>query len=172
MDAASLLRSLEGFPAALRGAVAGVSPDEARRKPDERTWSILEIVCHLVDEELRDFPVRLESTLKDPAAPWPPIDPEGWARDERYNERDLAAELDRFAAARTESVARARAHKTSSLANAHEHPKLGRITAADMLAAWAAHDWLHLRQIAKRRFELVRVHAGDASTAYAGDWSA
>ena len=57
------------FPALL----AGVTPDEARLKPDPVTWSILEVVCHLYDEEREDFRQRLDIMLHRPAEPWPPI---------------------------------------------------------------------------------------------------
>lgn len=57
--------------------LAGVSPDQARWKPDPLQWSILEVVNHLADEEVEDFRQRLELTLRDPKAEWPPIDPQG-----------------------------------------------------------------------------------------------
>ena len=47
---------------------------------------------------------------------------------------------------------------------------LGGLSAGDLLASWAAHDWLHLRQIAKRRHELTARDAGKFSIAYAGRW--
>ncbi|NUP91044.1 MAG: DinB family protein, partial [Candidatus Sumerlaeia bacterium] len=51
----------------------------------------------------------------------------------------------------------------------HRHPKAGPLRAGDLLAAWAAHDALHLRQIAKRLLDLARRDAGGFKTDYAGD---
>ena len=45
--------------------VAGVPDEQARWKPDAESWSILEVVNHLLDEEREDFrvlanPIRLD----------------------------------------------------------------------------------------------------------------
>ena len=50
---------------------------------------------------------------------------------------------------------------------AHAHPNFGPISAAMLLGAWTAHDAPHLRQIAKRLFQLASRDAGAASTLYA-----
>ncbi len=42
--------------------------------------------------------------------------------------------------------------------------------AGTLFASWLAHDALHLRQIAKRMYELAVRDAGSFDTKYAGDW--
>src|SRR2546428_14186411 len=74
--------------------LAGVTPAEARFKPDPVTWSILEVVCHLYDEEREDFRPRLDIALHRPASSWPTIDPAGWVTTRKYNDRDLVEGLD------------------------------------------------------------------------------
>lgn len=170
MNAEALIRRMESFPDALQAAVAEVTSDEARRKPVSGAWSILEIVCHLVDEERDDFRTRLELTLRDPGAEWPAIDPEGWAVERRYLERDLTAMLTYFQSERKATVAWLRSLDKVDWTIAHIHPKFGPIAAGDLIAAWAAHDALHLRQIAKRLYELAGGDAPEFSTRYAGDW--
>ncbi|HRA68003.1 MAG TPA: DUF664 domain-containing protein, partial [Caldilinea sp.] len=44
----------------IRALLAGVAPEEARLKPSAESWSILEVVCHLYDEEREDFREHLE----------------------------------------------------------------------------------------------------------------
>ena len=39
----------------------GVTPVQARRKPAPDAWSMLEVICHLYDEEREDFRQRLAS---------------------------------------------------------------------------------------------------------------
>ena len=51
-----------------------------------------------------------------------------------------------------------------------KHDPRGSMAAGDMLAAWLAHDMLHLRQVAKRLYELAVVRAGGYDAAYAGPW--
>ena len=53
---------------------------------------------------------------------------------------------------------------------AHMHATLGELRAGDLLASWAAHDQLHMRQIIKRRFQLLQREAGDFNSRYAGPW--
>ena len=67
-----------------------VSDEQARWKPDEGRWSILEVINHLYDEEREDFRKRLELVLKNPEEQWPPIDPEGWVVQRKYNQRNLS----------------------------------------------------------------------------------
>src|SRR5690349_17216877 len=100
MNAGAIIDRLEHFAPTLAAAVAGVQTEDARWKPAAGGWSILEIVCHLGDEEVDDFRARLFSTLRDPAAKWPLTDPEGWVKERRYNEQELGAATARFLAER------------------------------------------------------------------------
>jgi DinB superfamily len=173
MNVTPIIARLEGFPAALRAAAACVPDADARFKPPSGVWSILEIVCHLGDEEVEDFRARLAFVLDRTPGEWPPIDPEGWARERRYNEKDRAAAVSRFIDERRASVAWLRSVPAATdWSLAYQHPKFGPIRAGDLLASWAAHDALHLRQIAKRLWELAARDAPDYRTAYAGEWRA
>ena len=171
MDASKLLDSLDRFGRLLPELVRDIPLDDARWKPADGAWTILEIVCHLADEEEFDFRERLKRTLSDPAAPWPSIDPESWAVERRYNAGQLDAAADRFQSLRRQSVDWLRSLETPSWNQTHLHPKFGPFRAGDLLAAWAAHDTLHLRQIAKRLYQLAARDAGEYSTRYAGEWS-
>lgn len=168
MDAARLIHSLEVFPEALRTATAGLAEDDVRWRPPDGAWSVLEIVSHLADEEQLDFKVRLRLTLEDPTKSWPPIDPESWPAARKYNEGELVEAFERFRSERGRSVEWLRSLNNPDWSRAHEHPRAGAVPAGDLLAAWTAHDWFHLRQIAKRRVQLVDAAAGTYSIDYAG----
>ena len=165
MDAPRLIDSLDRFATVLPAAVAGISPEDARWKPPDGAWSILEIVCHLHDEEIRDFRTRVRLTLEDPPRDWPPIDPEAWARDEKYNERDLAEMTAKWVAERRASIAWLRSLKSPDWSRSRSHPSAGTLHAGDLLTSWAAHDALHLRQIAKRMFQLAEPTAASLARA-------
>jgi hypothetical protein len=79
VNARALIDRLERFADILPAVVDGLSEADARWRPDGTGWSILEIVTHMADEEVEDFRRRVDLTLRDPEAAWPPIDPEGWA---------------------------------------------------------------------------------------------
>lgn len=170
MDASSIISRFGLLMPAVDALVAGISEDDARWRPPSGAWSIVEIVAHLADEEVADFSVRLRATLEDPSQPWPPIDPEGWARNRDYRSRSLAAEVERLRAARAGNQGWLATVQGADWSVAHTHPRLGVMRAGDMLAAWAAHDLLHIRQLTKRRFELVSRDSEPFSTAYAGAW--
>jgi hypothetical protein len=170
MNASALIDALERFANVLPVVVQGIDDDDVRWRPDDASWSILEIVTHLADEEIEDFRRRLELTLRDATADWPPIDPQGWAKDRQYNEGHLEKSVQRFVNERRDSIAWLRGLDTPDWSATYTHPQLGSMTAGDLLASWAAHDVLHLRQLARRLHQLATRNAGDCSPAYAGEW--
>lgn len=158
------------FPRSLSVLLQGLPDAEAQRKPPSGAWSIVEIVNHLADEESEDFRTRVRLTLEDPSKPWPGIDPEGVVVERRHNEKPLAASLERFAMERAASVEWLRRLDAPDWSMTYTHPQLGELRAGDLMLSWCAHDVLHLRQIAKRVYELA-LHDGEGfSAAYAGDW--
>lgn len=172
MNLPKLIDSLERFGRLLPEVVRGVPDEDCRWKPADGAWSILEVVCHLADEDEFDFRPRVRLTLADPAAAWPPIDPEGWAVQRAYNEQSPTAVAARFSAFRAQSVGWLRSLDQPDWNQSHQHPKFGPFRAGDILAAWVAHDSLHLRQISKRLYQLAARDAGEYSTRYAGEWGA
>ena len=172
MNTQRLIASLEHFPSILRSLVEDLTDEELRRKPTTGAWSVLEVLVHLADEEVEDFRTRVRMTLEDPTQDWPGIDPEAAARERRYNEQDPAESLTRFETERATSIDWLRSLRDPDWQRHRNHPVAGRLHAGDVLASWVAHDMLHLRQIAKRRFELIGVHSDPYNTAYAGDWRA
>jgi len=172
VDAGALITSLDRFGRVLPALVADLPTDDAGWRPDDDAWSIADVVQHLADEEVLDFRPRLQSTLANPAADWTPIDPEGTARTARARGVDMRAALERFVQERGDSVAWLRSVGDVDWSTAHVHPKFGAMRAGDLLGAWADHDALHLRQIAKRMHQLAVTRAAPFTTVYAGDWSA
>ena len=171
MDARRLIDALDRFQRVLPTIVHQLSIDDAKWKPFPHDWSILEILCHLCDEEVDDFRTRLRLTLETPEKDWPGIDPPRWAIERKYNEKNLDDAVARFVRERAASVnwLRGLGDKVE-WSQAHVHPKFGTIRAGDLLASWAAHDALHLRQIAKRMHQLAQRHGEGFNVAYAGEW--
>jgi len=169
-NADRLIARLARFADALPAVVSCIDSEDASWRPDDSSWSVIEIVCHLVDEELEDFRTRTLMTLQQPDADWPPIDPEGWANSREYQSQNLSEQLERFVQRRRESIDLLRAIDSPDWSRTHTHPKLGDFSAGQMLACWCAHDALHLRQLSKRMVQLVQRDARACSTEYAGDW--
>jgi len=170
VDLSAMIASMDSFPAMLASAVAGLTDEDVRWKPPSGAWSILEIVCHLADEEAEDFRLRVLSTLDDPAKAWPSIEPEESVTQRRSNEKVLAEEIGRFTRERAESMRRLRELTDPDWQKTYHHPTVGDLRAGDVMTSWAVHDMLHLRQIAKRRYELMKIAGSEFSTEYAGNW--
>ena len=172
MNPTTIISRLSHTPAAIAALCAALTPDQSRARGPEGQWSILEILCHLCDEEVLDFRTRVELTLRDPTAAWPAIHPTAWITEHDYASKDLAERLATFARERERSVAWLRSLPAPDWSHAHQHPKFGPIAAGTLLVSWAAHDALHVRQIAKRLYELAaREGAPHGFTVnYAGEW--
>jgi hypothetical protein len=145
-------------------------PDEqARWKPAPDSWSILEVINHLYDEEREDFRVRLDIILHKPTEPWPPIDPAEWVTSRKYNERDLAQSVKNFLAEREHTLAWLRSLPGPNLEAIYTSP-FGSMSAGDMFAAMVAHDLLHLRQLVELHWAYTTQALRPYQNEYAGDW--
>jgi len=153
----------------IRVLVQGVSSDQARWKPDDISWSILEVIGHLYDEERLDFRVRLDFMLHRPGEPWPAINPQGWVQEHRYNEEELQELLGGFLAAREDSVRWLRGLLSPNWEAVYEAP-FGQIRAGDLLAAWVAHDLLHMRQLVELHWGYLVKEVEPYQVVYAGEW--
>lgn len=154
----------------IRQLCAGVSERQARWRPAAERWSLLEVINHLADLERDDFRTRLDYLLHRPREPWPPIDPGAWVQERSYNQRDLAESLERFSAARRESLVWLRALGSPDLTRSEPAPWGGQFHAGDMLAAWVAHDLLHMRQLIELHYAWTQAQLQPYSVGYAGDW--
>ena len=170
MELFAIIPQMRANAQRIRALVEGVSAVQAHWKPDPETWSVLEVVNHLYDEEREDFRVRLELILHAPGADWPPIDPPGWVTARGYNQRDLAESLRGYLAEREESLARLAKLGGADWTKSEPTPWGGSITAGDMLAAFAAHDLLHMRQLVELHWAWELKLSAPYHPAYAGDW--
>lgn len=130
-------------------------------------WSLVQILAHLVDEEREDFRARISSTLEDPQREWSPIDTQGWVESRRYADRDPDELTSQFEAERAESLRWLESLGEVDWSLAHEHPKLGRLRAGDLLCAWVAHDQLHAQQILRTRWQWLESASGPFDARYA-----
>lgn len=172
MEVNDALALLEAHAAAIEALVRSTPAEAARRRPAPDAWSTLEVVCHLYDEEREDFRTRIDYTLHRPGEQAPPIDPEGWVTARAYASRDLHERLAAFLDERARSLEWLRGLRDPAWGRALSHPQLAQygLTAGDLLAAWVAHDLLHLRQLVELRYSSLAELAGRDRLRYAGEW--
>ncbi len=169
MEFRVLLKDMAANAERVRSLVQGLSQERARWKPDPDTWSVLEVVNHLADEETLDFRVRIEITLFRPDEPWPPIDPAGWVTERDYNGRDLTESLQRYLDARQENLSWLKGIESPDWNLSYQAP-WGEIRAGDLFASWVAHDLLHTRQLIELHWAFATVRSVPFSNQYAGTW--
>lgn len=144
---ASAREALTQLPALLDTLLGSLSLDEWRAWPAPGEWSPLEIVCHLRDEEIDDFGARLRVVL-DGGQEFAPIDPERWVEERHYRESKPNEALAAFRARRVASLELLASLDVERLRGDVAHRRIGRLSGLDILAAWVAHDRLHLAQLA------------------------
>ncbi|HEV8439375.1 MAG TPA: DinB family protein [Methylomirabilota bacterium] len=170
-DPAGLLREarreLARLPALLDAMVGDLEEAAARARPAAGEWSPIEILCHLRDEETEDFGARLRAVLEG-RSQFAPIDPEGWVEARRYREAELHPVLDDLRERRAASLALLESVVPDRLRAALPHRRLGELSGEDLLAAWVAHDRLHLRQLAGTLARLWATRWAPLKAEYAG----
>ena len=169
MDEVYLKRQLALNRDRIAALARGISEDQATWKPTEESWSILEVICHLADEEEFDFPVRLRMILEISERDWPAIDPVGWVTERSYNEADLFEVLNRYMDLRNEALVWLDSVENPDWDLVYEAP-FGEITAGDMFVSWVGHDLMHLRQLVELQRFYLEEQAKPYNLDYAGDW--
>ena len=165
----SCLTRLSSSAETIASLARTVSDVQARWKPSPEEWSVLEVICHLYDEEREDFRTRVDFTLHKPDADWPPINPVGWVTERGYNQRDPAASLEAFLSERRKSLEWLRSLQNPNWESTHTNPR-GSMRAGDVLAAWVAHDHLHIRQLNQLHWQYLSQDVAPVSLEYAGGW--
>jgi DinB family protein len=165
---AERLERLRTTPDDLAAATRGRSDAVLSRRPDGRSWSAKEIVCHLRDvEELfvtrfctmlaMDDPTILTlSATPEALAAWRitgsvghPLDPERWAEERQYLRNDAAEALAAFRRRRQECLAVLDTLSPAEWKRGGIHVVRGRASMADWAASLAAHDDNHLDQLTR-----------------------
>ncbi|MBK7410384.1 MAG: DinB family protein [Saprospirales bacterium] len=169
MDHASIIHNLSDNLAFFSQLLTGTSEEEVRWKPAPDKWCLLEVLCHLVDEEREDFRARVRHVLLKPEEVMPPIDPQSWVHERKYISRDYSDMLDIFLEERKSSVAWLQSLVSPPWTNTYQHPTLGPLSAELFLANWLAHDYLHIRQILGLKYALLGIQSKQ-DLRYAGGW--
>ena len=149
MNLQLICERMQGNAAVLAGLYVGLDEGQLHWRPDPKKWSLLDVLCHLHDEEIDDFRTRVDMALHRPGEVWPSINPEGWVKERRYAEWDLAETLSAWQQRRTESIRWLLGLEAPNWERAHEHPEIGTLSAGDLLLSWVTHDHLHLGQITR-----------------------
>lgn len=169
MDTTYIIGQLANNGLVFKQLLETVSETEYKWKPSAEKWCLLEVVCHLYDEERDDFRARLKHVLENPSAQLPPADPVGWVKDRDYPNQDYKKMLDSFLTERQLTIDWLGKLQNPKWDNAYIHPKYGPLSASMIFTNWLAHDYLHIRQIIATKYQYLKETSGE-NLYYAGKW--
>ncbi len=170
MHHVTIARQLAQQAQTIRALATGITAEQARWKPAPDEWSILEVINHLYDEEREDFRARIDYVLTGNGTKPTAFDPAAWVTERAYNQRMLAQSLQHFLDERDRSVAWLHGLVNPDWARFYAHEAGVQLSAGELLACWAAHDLLHLRQLIELHYAWLQTQVAPRSLAYAGDW--
>lgn len=169
MNQRYVIRQLESNRGVFKDLLNQITEEEYLWRPATDKWCILEIVCHLLDEEHEDFRARVKITLEDPKQELVPTDPIGWVKSRHYINKGYQETLENFLAERDMSIKWLKTLTEAKWDNVLTHPKLGDMSAFQILANWLAHDYLHLRQLIRYKYQYLNSGL-KLDLGYAGNW--
>lgn len=138
-------------------------------RPQPEKWCLLEIICHLYDEERLDFRLRTKWVLEKLNQHPPPFNPLNWLEEHQYLQQDFNEMIIKFSMERDASIDWLNSLKDPKWSNSFEHSKFGTMRADYFLRNWLAHDYLHIRQITRLKYNYLKQRAGN-DLDYAGTW--
>jgi len=169
MEFKNLYAELSASTEMIRALLSGINQEDSQAKPDDDSWSILEVTCHLYDEECEDFREHLDFILNRQNTEYHRINPPVWVMERKYNEQDFETMKEKFLDERTHSLEwlNGLAHVDWDITFTSP---IGSISAGEMFASWIAHDNLHIRQLVELRRYRIENMTKPYDIQYAGDW--
>jgi hypothetical protein len=144
------LALLERTPGSLDALLRGLPEIWVMRNEGGETWTVFDVVGHLIDAERVNWMPRARKILEsNEVRRFVAFDRDGHKRETQG--RQLGELLDTFAALRANNLEELRGLRLAEgdLDGRGEHPALGVVTLRHLLAGWAAHDLTHLHQISR-----------------------
>jgi len=163
------LAALKRNKGVIENLLSGLTKEQYTWREREEKWNLLEVICHLYDEEREDFRARIESVLSNPEKPFEKIDPVSWVSSRKYGDQDFEKMISKFLSERDQSLTWLSNLQNPKWDNFYRHPKVGPVSARFLLVNWVAHDYLHIRQITRVQYNYLQYYSGQGLD-YAGEW--
>ncbi len=134
----------------VRDGVAGLGEAALKARAEPGKWSILEIVCHLVDSE-QAWCHRLKRTIAEINPLIIGYDETGFTASLDYQARDVEAELDLFDATRRQMAKILRNLPAEAWSRVCIHSERGKMSLKEMVEIETEHITHHLRFVGAKR---------------------
>lgn len=169
MEFQILYQELVNSAEMIRALIKDIEQEQAQARPDAESWSMLEVICHLYDEEREDFHEHLDFILNRQKEEWHAIDPQAWITERKYNEKNFIDMQSKFFAEREKSLKWLKGLENADLSITHTD-EYSSMSAGEMFSCWVAHDNLHIRQLVELRRTYLERITKPHSIDYAGEW--
>ena len=127
-------------------AIKGVSDAALTKRPDDKSWSAKETLCHLRDTE-ESFMTRFQSIMEMDEPRFMAAEPDRWATERQYQRNDAGEALQAFRTRREETLRFLHGLRPEHWDRGGVHSTRGRMTVKDFVALIAWHDDNHLDQL-------------------------
>jgi len=141
---------LERTPEVLEAMLENVSAEWTENNEGGETWSVFDVLGHLVHGEKTDWIARMEIILSD-AQDKKFAQFDRFAQFEESKGKTLQELLEEFKRLRKKNVdvLRSKNLTIENLESKGVHPAFGEVTLAQLLATWTVHDLDHIAQISR-----------------------
>ena len=140
------LQELEGLPAALRAAVAGLDESQLDTPYRDGGWTVRQLVHHVADSHVNGY-IRFSLAVAEEGRTAVTYDQDAWADQAFARTGPLEPSLALLEGLHARWVATARGLGAQQLAGSIEHPEAGRMTVEDVLNLYAWHSRHHVAHI-------------------------
>ena len=144
------LEILEQTPAVLKLMLQHLSTEWTLVNEGPGTWSVYDIIGHLINGEKTDWMPRALIILSDKADKrFEPFD--RFAQMQQSNTASLPQLLEEFCSLRKKNIEKLKEKNisTNTLEEKGIHPAFGAVTLSQLLATWTVHDLNHIAQISR-----------------------
>jgi hypothetical protein len=155
------LEILKQTPDTLISLTAGLSEFWTHNNEGSDTWSVFDVVGHLLHGDKTDWLLRTKIILSDSEDKrFEPFN--RFAQLETSKGRTLSELLQEFKLVRTDNIQQlvSMAITTNDLSKTGIHPTFGPVTLSQLLSTWAIHDLDHLAQISRIMSKQYREETG------------
>jgi uncharacterized damage-inducible protein DinB len=160
----SLNKSLEiltATPDALIQLINRLSDDWVMQNEGGETWSVFDVIGHLIHGEKTDWMTRIEIIMSDRTdKEFKPFD--RFAQFEESKGKSLGQLLSEFKSAREKNIKKLEEFNLTDVdfAKTGIHPKFGPVTLSQLISAWVVHDLDHIAQISRVMAKQYKEKAG------------
>ncbi len=143
------LEVLANTPDTVFAILHNLSEDWTNRNEGDNTWTVKEVVAHLIECEETNWLPRIRIILNSPDRVFAPMDMQ--AHFEIAKNHSLQELLIKFKELRANGISELKEYQLqgTDFFKSANHPVIGEVLIQQLISAWATHDMAHIAQIAR-----------------------